>query len=351
MQYTTKIVTKIDESFIQEWQELWESSENANLFNSYEWFLTCLDTKIVKEYEIHVCYKDGKLVGLIPLQRYQCFGVNVYGSICREYLLDTPFLIENYNKTLIKQLFISVFKRKNIYLQKIDEKAVDILHALFPKLFFSLSSVNPILAIQDDPFENTSESTMNRLKKIIKKNSENLHFFDFSTNLDNHLETMFTLQKKTSKSARSLDIFANKETKAYYRSLTKNCGRFIKINFLYLDTLPIAYEYGFLYKHTYFGSQIAYHNEYKKFVPGKLIIYYLLDSLKNTGVNIVDQGGGISSYKAAFSNGYRTLYNLYYSTNNFIMMWWKVINKTRRVKQMLFPKKYTRDHEFLFKTL
>jgi len=52
-----------------------------------------------------------------------------------------------------------------------------------------------------------------------------------------------------------------------------------------------------------------------------------------------------------FTSDYRVLYNIYYSPNFFVMLWWKLINKLRRLRQIIKPKKYTRDHEFLFKTI
>ena len=76
-----------------------------------------------------------------------------------------------------------------------------------------------------------------------------------------------------------------------------------------------------------------------------------MDGLNKKGVTIMDQGGGISSYKMSFANDYKLLYNVYFSHNPLTMLSWKMVNRARRIKQVIRPKKYTRDHEFLFKTL
>jgi hypothetical protein len=347
--YQKKIVKKVTKNLIKEWKELWKISENANIYNSYEWFLTSQEIHAVKEYELYTLYKNNTLVAILPLQVYKCFGVTVKGSINKEHLVDTPFLIEKNDKELFEKFFTFVFK-DNVYLQKIDEKSVKILNDIFPKSFYSLISINPILPLTGNPIDSITPSTVKQIKKIINKNSGHLRFEIYDKNLLKHMKTLFEIQKNSSKHARSMDIFENEEVKQYYLALVKNFEKSIRICFLYMDKLPIAYQYGFFYKNYFAGDQISFHKEYSKLRPGKVIIYYLIEYLKKINATVLDQGGGISMYKREFTKEYRLLYNLYYSSNNFIMIWWKMINKVRRLKQILFPKKNTKDHEFLFKT-
>jgi|SRR5579885_375751 len=351
-EFTTAVITQLDESFIKQWKQLWENAANANIYNSYEWFCTYMEISKNKSYEIHVCYNDGKLVALLPLQHYRCFGIAVYGTLDKEHLGDSAFLLESFDKELLRIFFTDLFKkRKALYLQKIDEKAVTILHEMFPTLFFSLISVNPFIDLRGNPFVSASSTMLSQMKKILRKNEGHIQFTSYNTNLQTHLQTMFALQEESSKKARGMDIFANEDNKHYFQSLTKHCSRFVRINFLYFDSQPVAYEYGFLYKDKYTGEQISYHNGYKKISPGKLIVYFLLDYLAKKDVVFVDQGGGINEYKMQFTSNYRLLYNLYYSDNFLFLFWWKLINHIRRIKQICFPRKHTRDHEFLFKTL
>jgi len=351
--YSINTIKKLDESIIKQWKELWEKAENANIYNSYEWFLACVETFTIKEYEVYVCYKDGKLIAVLPLQPYKCFGVKVYGTFCRERLVDTPFLMKNYEKETFKYFFENVFKRHNIYLQKLDDKATKILHELFPHLFIVLISVNPFIDLTGDPISAMLKSMVNRITKIMKKNTDVLRYEIYNTNLQKYFKALLALQEKSSKKTRSMDIFEDKKTKDYYSALIKYCNKFVRINILYYNDLPIVYEFGFLYKNMYVGDQISYHNDYKQLSPGKIMIFRLIEHLKNKNkqVTTLDQGGGISDYKQQFTQKYRLFYNVYYSNNIFVLFWWKSINKIRRVKQVLFPKKFTRDHEFLFKTL
>lgn len=347
--YSTKIIKHIDKELITQWKELWNTAENANVYNSYEWFLTSQEINEAKGYELYTLYHNQKLVAILPLDVYECFGIKVKGSINKHHLVDTPFLISKYNKELFKEFFTYILKN-NIYLQKIDERAVKILHSLFPHLFFSLISVNPVVLLKDDPFSKMSPSMVSKVKKIIRKNPT-IHFKMAAKNLQKEMEILFEIQHNSSKRARSMDIFADEKIKKYYLTLLKNFPQAIRISFLYVDDKPIAYQYGFLWKNNFNGDQISFDREFGKLQPGKVIIYYLIESLKKDKVHSLDMGGGISSYKMDFTNDYRVLYNLYFSNNMFNMIWWKSINKARRIKQTLFPKKYTRDHEFLFKSL
>lgn len=349
--YKTAIIKQIDEKLISEWKQLWEKAENANMFNSYEWFANSLELSENKGYEIYVCYENDTLVALLPLTKYKCFGVEVLGTCNKEHLIDTAFLIEKYDRKLFKHFFEAILKKKNIYLQKVDEKAASLLHSLFPHLFISLMSVNPTIDLTQDPYQFASPSMIAQVQRIIRKNANQLNLVMQSEDLKKHFEIMMQLQKESSKHLHSMDIFTDKENKTYYESLVKNCSKFIRINILYFENKPIAYEFGYKYKNCYVGDQIAFHNDYRKLNPGKTMMYLLFAYLKKIDVKILDMGGGISSYKMSYTKDYRSLFNIYYSENIFIMIWWKMINKVRRVKQILLPKKNTRDHEFLFKTL
>ena len=351
MQYRTEIKRTLDEKLIHEWKKLWEKAENANIYNSYEWFISCLDAKLLTDYELHVCYKDDKLVTILPMEKYSCYGVNTVGTIGKEHLVDTSFLMESYDKELFKYFFGNLFKKRNVYLQRIDNKAAELLHKLFPHMLYSLISVNPIIDLTSDPTVNASSSTIYQIKKTLRKNEGKLRFAMYRDELEKHFETMLQLQECSSKRARSLDIFMNEKTKNYYYSLVKNCAKFIRINMVYYEDTPIVYEFGFVSKDVYIGAQISYHKDYGKLAPGKLMLYYLFENLKKENVKTLDMGGGISSYKMLMTKDYRILYNVYTSNNIAILTWWKLVNKLRRLNQIISPKKNTKDHEFLFKPL
>lgn len=349
--YRTAIITSVNKPLIAEWKALWERSEHATVFNSYEWFNAYMHISKNKKYEVHVCYEGEKLVAILPLQLYTVYGISAWGVLCPERHGDTPFLMEEYTKPLSKSFFDSVFANRAVFLQKMDEQAAKVLHSLYPSMLISIMSVNPTISLIGDPFMSASQNMVKQVRKLIKKYEGQIKFTSYHTDLSKHFSDILALQKSTSKAAKSMDIFKNPENKAYYKTLIDHCSQFVWISFLYFDNKPITYEYGLQYKDHYFGEQIAFHNDYKKYSPGKIMVFKLIDMWKNKGLSSIDQGGGISNYKMQFTNSYRILYNAYYSQNAFIMLWWKLVNNARRINQIAFPKKNTNDHKFLFKTI
>ncbi len=352
-QYQAKILTNLDEVLSTHWQELWKKSENASVFNSYEWFQTCLETGNITDYELYVCYRDGELVAILPLHIDRHFGIKILGVLGDKFLVDTAFLVKEYDRELFKYFFGNILAKRNLFIHKVDSKATNLLHDIFPDMFFSLMSVNPCVNLEKDPLLTISKSTLSQIRSTIKKNPDQLRFkmYNGVENLQNHLHTMFVLEQNSAKKLRSMDIFSQQETKDFFQTISKNCSQLVRIGFLYYNTIPIAYQFGFLYRKVFVAYQTAYLHEYGKLRPGKTILLYLLQSLKENGVDTLDLGGGISTYKLEFTSDYRLLYDLYYTKNKLVMVWWKSINLLRRMKQIIFPEKNTRDHEFLFKKL
>jgi CelD/BcsL family acetyltransferase involved in cellulose biosynthesis len=348
--YTISTINLVDKTLISQWKELWKRSVNANMFNSHEWFVTACETNNIKKYQIILCFENEKLVALLPLQKYRIYGISVYGSIDKEHIVDTGFLLESFDEQLVKHFFNAVFAGRNIYLQKVDQTIVSLLARMYPHLFIYIMSVNPQIRLTEDPFKQASHSMMSQIRGIMRKNQDKIRFESYRTNLDKYLETMLELQEESSKKERKMDIFANELHKRYYQNLTKFCKKYICINILYFDDNPIVYEYGSIYKKHYAGDQISFRTDFRKLSPGRLMMFKLFSYLKQHHFIDLDMGGGISSYKMSFTREYRTLYNVLYSPNSAIVLWWRTINTARRLKQRLFPQKFTRDNEFLFKT-
>ena len=162
---------------------------------------------------------------------------------------------------------------------------------------------------------------------------------------------MFAIDQKSGKQRHSKDIFSNKEERDFYTNIVKYCQRFVQLCFLYYENTPIAYSFNFKNRKIYVGYQTSYLLERRKLSPGKVMIIYMLEKLKKDSADLLDLCGGISYYKQEFTLKYYFQHNLYYSKSFLVMKWWKLINLARRIKQIVFPEKFTRDHEFLFKTL
>jgi len=351
--YNLTFVKSLDETLITQWKDLWKHAENASVFNSYEWLVTCQDAGEVQAFELLVCHKGDTLVAILPLQPYKRYGIPVAGSICTKYAVDTAFLALNYDKELLQVFFEYLTKKRNIFLQKTDKEASEKIHKLFPNIMCSLMSVNPMIPLEGELFASVSPSTISQIKKVLRKNPDQITFKLFKGNeiTKKHLQQMFDLDQNSSKKLQSMDLFSKQAIKDFFFALCKHMPEFARMGFLYLDGRPICYQFGFLYNDYFVAYQTAYLYEFSKLRPGKTMIYHLMQTLKDEKAKVIDLGGGISMYKQEFTPDYRILYDLYYSKNSLYMMWWKFVNHARRLNQTYRPIKNTRDHEFLFKTL
>lgn len=348
--YTIQITTSIDEALLAQWQNLWNRAENATIFNSAEWFFACLQAENTNEYTIITCYDGNSLVGILPLKKNKKFGIPVLSVMSTYYQVDTPFLLASYDKELLRQFFSYLLEKGNIYLTKLDYETVTKMQSLFPHLFFSLMSVNPCIPTTGELYTSMSPTLSGRIKKILRKNAGQFTFILHKDNLEKQLQTMISIDQASWKQGHHKDIFCEQETQKAFQAITRHCHRFVRIGFLYYQNKPIAYFFGFLYGKTFAAYQTSFLSEYRQLRPGQTALFCMMENLKDS-VTTIDMGGGISRYKMEFTQDYRLLYDVYYSKNDAVMLWWKLINALRRIKQIVYHTKNTRDHEFLFKTL
>lgn len=348
-----KSITQINSTFATEWKRLWKTGESANYFNSYEWFSACLKIGIIREYEIIALYRDSQLHAVLPLQKAKLYGISVVSSVVNEHLVDNPILLKTYDKKILKKLLQFVFAKGNVYLQKLDQTTAQLTRNLYATPLLTILSVNPVIDTTGELFKGVSPSTIRHINKIYRLYPDKItfRFFENDTLDENILEKMVAIEQSSSKKQKAMDIFSNESTKRYFTQVPRYDKKHVKLLVLFYENEPVAYQYGYLYNKRFDGIQTAYLHEYAKVSPGKTMILKSIEILKERGVKLIDLGGGISMYKQAFTKDYKVLYDMYYSSNPLIMIWWKLINKARRLNQIIRPIKYTRDHEFLFKEL
>lgn len=349
--YQIKVYKSLTGNFIRQWKELWSHSKNANVHNSYQRFLICVETYNIKDYEIYACYRNKKLVALMPVCSYRRFGIKVTGSVANNVYYNTSFLIKDYTKDLFKYFFMHVIPKSNFYITRVDSRSAEILKLLFPKLLLSVMAGIPYLDLNNDPLRFIPQSTLKKVRKILEKHSGKFKFEIYDDNLEDLLKTIFLIERNSSKRLRTRDIFSKKDRREYFKNLVRYGHKLANIAMLYYQNIPIAYSFNLNYGNMFHCAQKAHLNEYKKFMPGKIVAVLLLESLRNTRVERIDFGAGVDSFKQELTPVYYLIYDMYFSKNIFVMFWWRSINAIRRLKKILVPERFTRDPEFLFRTL
>ncbi|MFA6502054.1 MAG: GNAT family N-acetyltransferase [Parachlamydiales bacterium] len=347
------IIENIDNPFIDEWKELWDSSINKNIFNSPEWFLSCIEAFSINNYQIYAGYENGKLAATFPLIKKSLFGINTSQSICNGLISDTPFLVKNYNDDLLTNFFKPLLSSNNIFISMIDSEVARLLHNDFPKAFFSLISANPVLKLEDNPLRYISKSNRKNLKKTLNKYEDDLEcrLVCSEQDIQDYLHVMFEIEYNSVKRSRHTDMFSEPEIRILFQKISKYLSKYTRIYFLLHKNIPIAYQFGFINRNTFLAYQTAYLSEFNKLDPGKVLLVNLLEIIKSNECHEFDFGCGMSSYKRELTPNYKVFYNLYSSNNLIILYWWELINCIRRVKQILFHHKFSDDYKYLFRTI
>lgn len=109
--------------------------------------------------------------------------------------------------------------------------------------------------------------------------------------------------------------------------MLRNRGR-VAIDVLSYDDVPFICGIGFYSKKTYHAFYTSYDADYRHLSPGKLLLFYLLQRLKDQGVEVFDFSRGKSTLKSEFTSLARTQYTLSYTTNYMTDLWWKAADKT-----------------------
>ncbi len=349
--YIVKVLDSLDDSFIAEWKALWERGVNGNIFNSYEWFLTCEKTYHFREFAVYACYEEERLVGVLAVVFSKLYGVRVASVPGGVYVVEPPVLLEVYDGGITDAIFGRLGAEHNFFINKINKEEWELVRGSVPGALGVLSSVNPYLEIGDDPFRFVSKNNMSNLGRKMRKYKDNFSFemYDAQDDLNTCLQEMIAVEQESSKKREDMDLFSSEVNREIYKNMIKYCRKFVSVCFLRYDDKAIAYSFNFTHRKVFLFFQTAFLFEYRKMSPGKVMVVYLLRFLKEHGFGVCDFSGGVSRYKRDFVPEFYFQYNVMYSRSTFVMGWWSLVNSVRRIRQVLLPKKNTKDHEFLFR--
>lgn len=350
--YQIKTFYEIDQNLIKEWDSLWINAINATIFNSYAWFKATSKTKQLNNCIIYLCYQNDELVAILPLVEERRFGIKVLTTHLGSYISDEAIVLKEHNPKVLKELILEISKNNNLYLTRVSSTNVQDLKNILPQIFYSVIGVNPIINLKADPLSSFSKTSKKKLESILKKAGDKIVLKIFSGNhdLNEVLKIMIDIDTNSGKQRNSRDIFTKDEERRFFTNLVNYCREYIEISLLYYDGQPIAYTFNLKGGKVYFGYQTSYLFEYRKLSPGKLVLMKSLKEIAHSGYNLLDCGEGLSAFKQEFTKDYKLKYDLHYSRNSLVMLWWKSIIFARRLKQVLMPEKNSRDYEFLFTT-
>lgn len=313
----------LDNKLLEKWKKLWNISNDAHSFNAPEWLLVCKDTFNIDKFIILTVEENNELIALLPLVTEGKFGITTLCSPGRKFLDKSTLLMKDNNVALFRTIMNYLGNKDSFYLQEMSADLVDMLPLSMLK---NGISINPYLPLRPDPFQFMSGKNRHKLFKTINTCTKYLKFKSFTGSLE-ALQIAVEIDKRSSKRQAGKAVFEKAEDHTFYSQLIKKFKQNFVIDILFYNSFPIAFSFGLLYGKTYHALNTAYDIEYGKIMPGKLLLYYIIQHLKEKNMEIFNFSRGQSQLKKSFTNLQETQYDIFYVKNTILKHWWYAAHK------------------------
>ncbi len=339
-----KLKNKISKNLINQWTILWKKSQNANFFNSPYWFLSCVNAFNIKQYSVFCGYYNDNLCIVFPTIYGKKYFVKSLMSPGKKYLDKSTLLFDDSHGNSVNYFLAHIAKSHNIF---IAETIYAQMHIYKNKKYccHEFASDNPFIDLTKDPFGHLKNKQKNSIKNKIRQN-RNLLEFKLITPKYEDIKTIIHIESQSYKSIVNKDIFNLEEAKNLFLEICKY-SKNARIAILYFKNKPIAHLFGLSYKETFMAYHMAYHNDYRKIVPGKIILFYLLTTIKKKGYKIFDFSRGASLLKSQFTEHSIKQYNVYLTNSMFVCYYWRLILNSKQLikdSKTLIKQLYSKIH-------
>ena|SRR3972149_6162265 len=317
-----EVIREVNDKFILAWDILWRDSYNPHLFNSSKWFLSYVNSFNPTDYHIVVLSEGEKIVAILPLIKDKHYAINVLRNSGGKYLDRSSLLTEENDTGVITDIFKEISKYQNLYLAEVDRETSEVFRNK-KNILVLPSSVNPYLTLDGEScFRFLSKKNESKILNSFKKYKRFIKIRHIVKPTLRDAETIFEIDKYSSKAQKGKESFSRPEAKILIKTLVKRAANFIVIDILYFNKKPVAYTFGTAFRKIYHGMYTAYRKEYKNIIPGKMLIYMLIQKLKEDGYKIIDFGRGGGGLKSDFTPNKKIQYDIYYSPSPVVRLWW-----------------------------
>ena len=319
------IKNNFDKELAKEWKEL-EKDSNISIFQTYDWNIHWQEN-CNNNFEniILLYYKKNKLISILPLILYKRYFLKI--------LSWSGFPFSDYNQPLI---------RNNYTLEKLDFKFListlskkyrfDVIHLInnTNNQIFDLRSYKSNKAYKlIFKNHNSCDLIINKFKKKINyeenrlKNKFNYKIYLNPSNNKKFEILNFFVEKKMEQLNRTnaWNYLKIKKFKDYIFKLEKFDQSKISFSCIEVNGKIISSHIGYTLNKNYYYIFPAYDYSYKKFSPGNILLFKLIEICKTKNFIDFDLTIGEENYKKSFTNyeidlydyiNCRTLFGIYY---------------------------------------
>lgn len=323
--YTCFTISNLAEKQKNEWQKLWNASDFRHPFNSPDFFEACREAFGFKSYLIIFCYNGSSLYGVLPMIKDRVFGIKALLDPGRRenYTDKSVMLIRSYDQELLNAMFIEALKSGNLYLAEADENVKSLFNPKKFACFWKWASRSRWTMLAD-VLGFMPAGQKRALLRHIRRREKDLEFRFFKTNLEEALKKVAEIEKGSYKPRRHMAIFGKETTIKLFQSLIKKNYQDMRVGILYFKKQPAATILGFICGKTFLIYHMSFLEKFRSWGVGKIAVYFALEQLKREGFTKVDLLRGDTDLKKQFAENTEEHYNIYFSRNHFVILWWRV---------------------------
>ncbi len=299
-----KIFDTFDENLIPLWENLYKKGGAYNL--SFVWCKTWWEYfKKSKSIHIYTFWENSQLRLIAPLyiKGKRLFLMGTKPDIYDEFnvLYENPKHLDKFVNYLLNCEFELGFKHINTK-SDLSKKLIKNFYNSGFTVISQATETKPKIVAKINK-KNDLKLDIKRVEKNLLNNLNEEFVFEFSVEKNlNFIEEFIKfhkerwdggiMMKKKNLADFTKEIFLNDQNLYLSRLCLKNSGETVAYCFGYIDSC-----------NNYWLSMTSYNQKYKKFAPGKIIIYRLIDELKKVkNINDFDFGRGSENYKYEFSD-------------------------------------------------
>ncbi|NUM33610.1 MAG: GNAT family N-acetyltransferase [Candidatus Brocadiae bacterium] len=322
--YSIIKIALLNDKDIEQWKDLWEKSNQSTFFNSYDWYHVCKE--ILKEdIVVFFIWKGKKLTAIAPLMKKNVYGIQCLTLFGEPYTDKITILSEQCEPTILKEILEELSKNNSIVLKELEETCIN---EWIEGHLYEIASENPYVNLKEDLKTQVKKKEWNLLVNKLKNQPFSFELYK-REEAQKWISLLWEIEERSNKVERHRNLFRSLKAKELFLRIANSHMTVLAV--LKYRGKPIAHMLGYNIKGIVFmAHHMAFDLEYKKMLPGKVLIVALLTHLQEKNFKIFDFSRGQTILKRHFSIYEKKNYNVYLPSNLVDKIWWNLVLEIKK---------------------
>lgn len=315
--YRSAIYFSLTDSLKDEWRNLWENSDSANIFNSPSWFVAACRAFSYKNILIIIVRESpgDKLIAVLPLVKTRPYGFSVFVLPGTEFIDCFSFLTDITDDAVIREVSTELSRLGVVYLTGLIEKDIHVFLRQDKNISFFSAEENPYINCGEGQLKKFLDIGESKSIRKAERLFGQISFVHVTKDHKEILQKAFEIDRFSSKHKKGKGVFWRDDTKKFFIQLIRESPSSVFVDLLFFAGEPIAYSIGFICNGIYVCSQKAHLSLYERYRPGGIAFRKFLEAAAHEDIREINLGKGYDQFKMDFTKDSRVLYSVIISKN------------------------------------